>query len=264
MRVVGGQEVHTEVVRLIEEAQRTVVLISPYLDPWTRLERAIEDASDRGVQVVLVVRGGRDLEKQTEKMGPLLRFRGVTGLCLERLHAKLYLSESSSIITSMNLLGTSALDSHEAAVVFDKGTDQEGYSGLSNLARDILSRAERDTKRAAKKKKQAAAKSVATALLSAFTSAPTKPATTKKKTGSSGTSTKKSSVRFASAAGHCIRCRSALPLNVKKPLCPKCYTVWAKYKDTKYVEKHCHGCGKTHAASVAKPCCRSCYRKVAV
>jgi hypothetical protein len=61
--------------------------------------------------------------------------------------------------------------------------------------------------------------------------------------------------------GYCIRCHNQMELNPDKPLCSKCYPIWAKYSDITYPEKYCHICGKESKQSVEKPVCYSCYKK---
>jgi hypothetical protein len=62
--------------------------------------------------------------------------------------------------------------------------------------------------------------------------------------------------------GYCIRCRSQMEFNPDKPLCSKCYQIWAKYSDKAYPEKYYHVCGKESKQAVEKPVCYSCYKKL--
>ena len=62
-------------------------------------------------------------------------------------------------------------------------------------------------------------------------------------------------------SGFCIRCGKEMELNPNKPLCSKCYPIWAKYSDPDYPEKYCHICGKESEQTYAKPVCYTCYKK---
>lgn len=62
--------------------------------------------------------------------------------------------------------------------------------------------------------------------------------------------------------GFCIRCKQEIKPDPNKPLCPKCYTEWNKYKNQDYKEKYCHLCGKNHDSSVAKPLCLNCFKQM--
>lgn len=62
--------------------------------------------------------------------------------------------------------------------------------------------------------------------------------------------------------GFCIRCKQELKPDPNKPLCPKCYAEWNKYKNPDYKEKYCHLCGKNHDTSVARPLCLNCFKQM--
>ena len=66
-------------------------------------------------------------------------------------------------------------------------------------------------------------------------------------------------------SGVCIRCGERIKFNPNKPLCDKCYPIWAKFGDSKYTEKFCHVCGNEDTRkerSYEKPICYSCYKKI--
>jgi phosphatidylserine/phosphatidylglycerophosphate/cardiolipin synthase-like enzyme len=60
----------------------------------------------------------------------------------------------------------------------------------------------------------------------------------------------------------CIRHGGEMDFNTARPLCPKCYLEWAKYKNELYEEKYCHSCGKRTKTTYARPLCRDCYKKL--
>lgn len=43
--------------------------------------------------------------------------------------------------------------------------------------------------------------------------------------------------------GYCIRCRTPIPLDIKHPLCQRCFDIWNQFKDADYPECYCHYCG---------------------
>jgi hypothetical protein len=61
--------------------------------------------------------------------------------------------------------------------------------------------------------------------------------------------------------GYCIRCGRVIRENPNKPLCSKCYSIWAQYSDPYYHENFCHMCGKGSNQSYSKPVCYKCYKK---
>lgn len=64
--------------------------------------------------------------------------------------------------------------------------------------------------------------------------------------------------------GTCIRCGSVVELDPEKPLCDRCYTEWARYRNPDYVERYCHFCGREAQTTIAKPLCRACFRDSAL
>jgi hypothetical protein len=55
----------------------------------------------------------------------------------------------------------------------------------------------------------------------------------------------KSTSQKSGSTGFCIRCETQMELNPNKPICSKCYPIWASYSDktkkrivTIYVEKN--------------------------
>lgn len=63
-------------------------------------------------------------------------------------------------------------------------------------------------------------------------------------------------------AGICIRDGAKMEFNAARPLCPKCYLEWAKYKNELYEERYCHSCGKRTKTTYARPLCHDCYKKL--
>jgi hypothetical protein len=61
--------------------------------------------------------------------------------------------------------------------------------------------------------------------------------------------------------GFCIRTKSTIPFNLKRPYSEVSYESWLRYKKTSYQEKFCHGCGNNHSTSMDRPLCLECYKK---
>jgi PLD-like domain len=100
-----------ELQAIVQEAKAYVVLVSPYvkLHHWRGLADALSAAIKRGVKVELFTRQtGDNLDdwQYLENLG--LRPRAV-----QDLHAKLYFNETSGLVTSMNMLGSSHSNSLE-------------------------------------------------------------------------------------------------------------------------------------------------------
>ena len=222
-------DVEPAVRRLIREAREEIILVSPYNNFWINLKDDLHDARERGVAVYLIYRKGENLSeiKWLEK-------EGVTARAVERLHSKLYMNETTALVTSMNLLESSAINSKEICARFD-GPDREA---LVEYAHRLAGRSEahlaQQTARGGPKVP--------------VRPTPAPPPRSAPKAAA------------ASATGHCIRCGVGMPLNPEKPLCAKDYKSWNRFQDPDYEEEYCHLCGEEHDTSMAKPLCRRCWR----
>lgn len=250
MDVLSSTDISREVLALIEGAKQVLILVSPYFDPWERLTTEIKRAANRpGMNVVLLLRGGEDRAKQEEKSRELAA-AGVKVVYLSRLHAKVYISESQAIVTSMNLLKSSALDSWELAIRAHAKADADLFNQVVAHTKGLMERAKDEREIAAKVKTAGSVASLA-AMAMAATPPGHRPAPAAKPATSAG--------RRASKEGHCIRCGVGLAFNPDRPLCNDCYKAWSKYENPDYKEAHCHSCGKERATSLAKPLCKPCW-----
>ena len=219
-------DVESAVRRLIKEAREEIIIVSPYNKFWINLKDDLHDALERGVAVSLIYRKGENLSdiKWLEK-------EGATVLPVERLHSKLYVNETTALVTSMNLVESSAINSKEICARFDGPEREELVRYAHRLADRSDAHLAQQTARGNPK--------------------PAPPPRSAPKAAA------------ASVTGYCIRCGIEISLNPEKPLCAKDYKSWNRFKDPDYEEKYCHLCGEEHDTSMAKPLCRSCWRAVA-
>lgn len=224
MKITHGP-VHHEVIGLIKRAKQRLVLVSPYIDLWRGVITDIERAAIAGVKVSVIARGGEDQAKQSQALRRLTPCLHSVGY-IDRLHAKMYLSEHEAIITSMNLVESSALNSVEIAVHIEQAYATKEFNQAKRICDDLLKIAEQDEKRAAVMEKP-------------VRSAPLVTGRRRKR-------------------GFCIRCSASIDFDPEKPLCEDCFKVWARYKNPEYEEQHCHACGEEVATSLQEPLCEDC------
>lgn len=236
MRIIQGS-VQQEIITLIDGAQKVLVLVSPYLSPWQRLTAAIERARVRSVAIFLILRGGEDRAKQEAEAAPLRPYLQSL-LFIERLHAKVYLSERAAVLTSMNLVEASATNSIEFAAYMTCDGDADSYQQTAKMCQSLIAMGMQDQQRGGGLRSPG------------FAMAGREP-------------NPKARPTARRASGHCIRCGDDIALNPEKPLCADCYKIWSKYEDEDYEEERCHGCGRKSATSLRKPLCRSCYEAAA-
>ena len=103
-----------QVELIIKEANKKLVLISPYIQISKVLLERLQNASDKGVQIHLIY--GKDELKPVEKK----QLNSIENLKLyyyQNLHAKCYFNEKTMVITSMNLYEFSDKHNREMGVI---------------------------------------------------------------------------------------------------------------------------------------------------
>ena len=103
-----------QVELIIKEAKKKLVLISPYVQISKVLLERLQNASDKGVQIILIY--GKDELKPVEKK----QLNSIENLKLyyyQNLHAKCYFNEKTMVITSMNLYEFSDKHNREMGVI---------------------------------------------------------------------------------------------------------------------------------------------------
>lgn len=224
-KLLVNHQISPAIVDLIMEAREKVVLVSPYLNPWTHLMQQLDTACQRGVVVELYFR--HDKKEDYKELTKELSRYGIDLFAVQFLHSKIYANEKSCLLTSMNLHDFSASNSEEFALrIEEPGIVAEVHRYVEDLRTRSVSA--RDSVFGSMVK--AGAKAVAGKIANAL-----------------------------SSGGSCIRCGTKIEFNPVKPLCGKCFSSWNKHQDTTYTEKVCHDCGKPASTSMARPLCRSCY-----
>ena len=234
IKVITDQEIPNEIINLIKDSEKYVVMVSPYIDLWGHLTNQLKTKIERGVNIQLHYRSNEVKSKTLNELKDI----GVKLNSIDTLHSKLYLSEKKGIISSMNLYKFSSTESREMGIVSDNGSllkQLKHYiekeltnepilpsKGLFGFGKDLVSKLTED-------------------------SSP-KPTSTFEQTSTEPTD------------GYCIRCSDSIPFSMKSPYCKKCYRSWNKYKNKDYEEEFCHQCSKEWDTSFKKPICLSCFK----
>lgn len=247
--VLGPSSVRAQLEKLCSGAQQRLLLISPYfdIDNARVIEREIIAAAHRRVQVTLIVRSPdrtTKFKKATLSQLRELASLGVRLLCVRDLHAKLYASEKSVILTSLNLLDSSWGNNIEVGMEM---------AALSPEARELERFYEQDVKPHLEQLHVTDDEAVAKPL-------PRERVQQRTPAVSIDASPPRQSRRStAQSQGFCIRCHGSIPLNPDKPYCRTDYERWAEYENPNYKDKYCHRCGEEHPATLRKPLCSDCY-----
>jgi hypothetical protein len=268
--ILSGTDISGEVLKLIGSTQKNLILVSAYFDPWDRLTSEIKLTTARpGTTVIMLLRGGAEQKKHEEAAKDFLAL-GVKVGYLKRLHAKVYINDSEAILTSMNLLRSSALDSWEMAVRIRASEDPAAFLKVRN---EVLALVKRSVEEKELEKKQAAASATPPASPAPTATAAPPPVPPKRTAPPPATPgpaasripglaflTGQGAAGAPTASGWCIRCRTEVPMNTEKPLCASCFRSWAIYKNPEYKEIYCHSCGAETPTSLSKPQCKRCWK----
>lgn len=214
--------------QLIINANKKLVLISPYLQLSKTLYERLKDASKKNVQIKIVY--GKDELKPNEK-NSLAELENVSLFYFENLHAKCYLNESKMIITSMNMYEFSEKTNREMGVLIDRNKDSETYEKAVYEVKSILDSAE-----------SVELKKEIRPLINSFIQKVISPKSSSK-----------------NIRGYCIRCQTRIPYNPERPYCVECFSVWVQFENTDYPENVCHRCGEFADTTMDYPQDKKCY-----
>ena len=122
-KVLQKYQISSYLLEMIEKSENKLTLISPYVSPWGHLLQTIDTAIIRGVEVELFYRinvnGKQDSDYYLEEPIEKLEKLGVVVYGVENLHTKLYLSDKSAIMSSMNLYEYSSRSNEEIGIYTD-------------------------------------------------------------------------------------------------------------------------------------------------
>ncbi len=223
---------------ILDEAQKWVTLVSPYLaiEKLRDIERKIRNALGRKVTVTLVIRARDEHSRSGPSAVGLEMLRRLIDLGLKvyevrDLHAKVYLSERNALVTSLNLLESSFNNSIEIGMCVPAGRTE--YDKIRDFVRHEIG---------------------------PHTQELSLPASEEEDDDIPFSEDEDDDEEFGST-GHCIRCGEELELNPSKPYCPEHYAVWVRYSNPDFKDKFCHGCGDDYPATKNKPFCRDCFKQ---
>lgn len=217
--------------QIINQAQDSLILISPYLKISERLRQSLED-KDRMKIDIRIIYGKNEL--QPDQINWLKGLKFIRTSFCENLHAKCYLNESEAIITSMNLYDFAQINNQEMGIYVTKASDQQLYDEIYNEARRLI--------RISEEIRLSAEKVVVVEPKGSYQPASPTPS------------------EIGSKA-FCIRCKKEVALNPAAPYCLDCFKSWKKYENFSYQEKFCHICGKENNSTMNKPVCYDCYKQ---
>lgn len=217
-----NKETQATLEKIIINAGKKLILISPYLKLTNTLRSRIKATAEKGVEVKIVYRKNKVDKDELDKLRAI---KNIELKSTDDLHAKCYFNEKEMIITSLNLLETSEKN-WEMGILINRTDDKE-----------IFDTALRDC-------------------LTIFSDSYSLPIPETK------SHFKKTASKFSEPSkGYCIRCEGRIRFDASKPYCPDCYSEWDFWGNESYTESVCHSCGNEEPTIRLKPMCYDCYKK---
>lgn len=139
MQFLTTKQISGEIERIIRDADNFIIMISPYVKISQMYIDRLLEAEKRNVKILFVFGKEQLAEIEESKFSA---FKKMKMYYLDNLHAKCYLNESSSIITSMNLYEFSELNNREMGIVINKVDNEKLYNDISKEANSIIQNSE--------------------------------------------------------------------------------------------------------------------------
>lgn len=123
MKFIKPSEISGKILSLLEESNEKVILVSPYINfsSWHRLRNHLEAVKDRGVRLEIFLRDEGPSENTFKELDRM-RFEYTR---IPHLHAKFYMNERYGIVTSLNLLLSSEINSLEIGYMTETRKEYE-------------------------------------------------------------------------------------------------------------------------------------------
>lgn len=137
IRILRDRDVDAAIPEIIREADEFFTLVSPntsFEGSWLSI---IKNATQRGIEVCVVY---NPLYTEESPNNHLINLpKEVKRYGVDYLHAKIYMTDKSVIITSMNYTNWSNKN-REIAVRFERGTAQQAYEEVAAYVDELLGR----------------------------------------------------------------------------------------------------------------------------
>jgi len=241
VRFIENLSISSSIQDLINQSEKSLVLISPFLKIPEIIRKQLISANNRGVKIRFVVKSDSSID--TSDANLFYNCDNIWLYLVNNLHAKSYINEKSGILTSLNLYEFSQINNIEMGITFSKTEDPELYNSVVDSIEKI--------------KEQS--KKVSNETLSLKLSDQRNFGEVKFVDNRVERGYVKGWWHFTRGGGYCIRCGVDIMQNPNKPYCDSCFNVWKKYSNVNYRENYCHLCGSEYPTTFNKPLCNGCY-----
>jgi len=135
LKIIGTTEISYEIEQTLDNAEKYLILVTPYLKLNQRLKVRLSDAFKR-IDNVYILHREKELNIYESKW--LESFKNVNIFPIKNLHSKIYVNEEVALISSMNLYEYSQINNHEIGVKLKISDDKTEYKDTINEIRIIL------------------------------------------------------------------------------------------------------------------------------
>ncbi|WP_430467896.1 hypothetical protein [Winogradskyella ouciana] len=99
MRLIKPKQISGEIMTLLDEADKEVIIISPYIkvSEWNKLLNTFKNLQNRKVDLKIFYR-----ENESQTFNEVKKL-GIKAYPIKNLHCKIYLNEKQGVVSSMNL-----------------------------------------------------------------------------------------------------------------------------------------------------------------
>jgi len=254
-KFLNGSGVQSALTDIIANAEKELCIISPYLKIPVQTKSYLKSIDKKNIPITIIYR--TDFALNDDDLHFFNELNHLELLYCDHLHSKCYINEKEGLITSMNLHEHSQTHNWEMGIKFSKQIDFDIYTDVRKVLSHLLSLSQhRSLKQKIPETKQH--------ITSNYSSKPPQKVAYKPKEAPHKGLFDKIVDSVIGEEAYCIRCGDhKIKYDLKKPLCDKCYPIWAKYKDIKYKEKFCHAChGEKAKISFEKPICKDCFSRL--
>ena len=249
--------------KIIKQARKRLILISPYLQINLRIRNLIEEKDreirtkvespfskvkdfitnegiQRDMKIIIVYRTG---EVKADERSWLQGIHSIQTIALNNLHAKIYLNENYALHTSMNLYQSSQENNYETGILVTRGNwndrERKLYNAISKHAEELIRYG----------KEENSPTPIPTEVIAATPSPPKQP--TRRRT--------MAATLERPSTGYCIRCDDSIAIE-SQPFCEKGWQTWNQHKKDGWPGNDCLFC-KAPKKFKRQPLCLKCYRK---
>lgn len=276
-KFVQGNELNLYVENIIKQATESLFIISPYIKLHHRYKNTLlTQKKNNKLQITLVFGKNENDYKKSMHEEDFLFFSEFPNIEIryeERLHAKFYANERSSLLTSMNLYEFSQDNNIEAGIFLEssaikmisnnKSIDEQAFDFFQKVAENskLLFKKEPQYSKSAIGFRKKYTESIITENLIDDIIKSNKQVDSFFKEEKITYKKEKTKKEFETKnTGYCIRCKEKISLDPRYPFCKSCFKSWNYYQNEDFPENYCHICGKEIETNKLKPTCYPCYK----